>query len=42
MAMLYHGKIIADGTPEEFRNHSDPVVSQFIHGNPEGPLTQDE
>jgi phospholipid/cholesterol/gamma-HCH transport system ATP-binding protein len=41
MAMLYDGRIIADGTPDEFRTHSDPIVSQFIHGNPEGPLTEE-
>ncbi len=39
MAMLYNGKIIADGSPEEFRHSQDPVVSQFIHGDAEGPLT---
>jgi phospholipid/cholesterol/gamma-HCH transport system ATP-binding protein len=41
MAMLNDGVIIAEGTPEDFRNSTDPVVSQFIHGDPEGPLTAD-
>jgi len=39
MAMLHDGKIIAEGTPSDFQNSSDPIVSQFIHGNPVGPLT---
>lgn len=39
LAMLYEGRIVADGTPEEFRDHPHPVVAQFISGDPEGPLT---
>ena len=38
MAMLYQGKIHAEGTPEEFKEHCDPVVLQFITGNTEGPI----
>lgn len=38
MAMLYEGKIIAQGTPEEFRQSPNPVVQQFIHGRIEGPM----
>jgi phospholipid/cholesterol/gamma-HCH transport system ATP-binding protein len=30
--MLHHGKIIADGDADYIRNHSDPVVQQFIKG----------
>ena len=30
--MLYDGKIIADGDADHIRNHSHPVVQQFIHG----------
>lgn len=40
MAMLHEGKIIADGDPEEFRNHPNPIVAQFVSGDPEGPLTE--
>jgi phospholipid/cholesterol/gamma-HCH transport system ATP-binding protein len=38
MAMLYQGKIHAEGTPEEFRDHPSPEVAQFISGESEGPL----
>jgi len=38
IAMLYHGKIIAQGTPDQIRDSSDEVVQQFIHGRPEGPI----
>jgi phospholipid/cholesterol/gamma-HCH transport system ATP-binding protein len=40
------GKIIATGTPEEMRAHSNPEVKQFINGEPDGPvplrLSQDD
>ncbi len=39
MAMLHEGRIHAEGTPEEFRHHPDPVISQFVKGEPAGPLT---
>jgi phospholipid/cholesterol/gamma-HCH transport system ATP-binding protein len=32
------GKIIAQGTPEEIRDHSNPEVQQFIRGEPDGPV----
>ena len=38
IAMLYEGRIIAKGTPEEIKNFPDPVVQQFIHGRAEGPI----
>ncbi|MGV3531930.1 MAG: ABC transporter ATP-binding protein [Chthoniobacteraceae bacterium] len=38
MAMLYEGVMHAEGTPEEFKNHPDPAVAQFIAGSTEGPL----
>lgn len=42
MIMLGAGKragtIIAQGTPEEVRNHPDPEVQQFIKGEPDGPV----
>jgi phospholipid/cholesterol/gamma-HCH transport system ATP-binding protein len=38
IAMLYQGKIIATGTPEEIRNTDNPVVKQFITGAAEGPI----
>jgi phospholipid/cholesterol/gamma-HCH transport system ATP-binding protein len=38
VAMLYDGRIIATGTPSEFKNAVDPIVRQFVHGALEGPL----
>jgi len=38
IAMLFGGKIIAAGTPEEFRSSDNPYVQQFIHGRAEGPI----
>ena len=32
------GTIIAQGTPDEIRNHPDPEVQQFIRGEPDGPV----
>jgi phospholipid/cholesterol/gamma-HCH transport system ATP-binding protein len=40
MAMLYQGKIIQDGTPEEFRRSRNPIVRQFVTGGTEGPITE--
>jgi phospholipid/cholesterol/gamma-HCH transport system ATP-binding protein len=41
MAMLHEGRILATGSPEEIRSSADPVVRQFVSGNPEGPLSQE-
>jgi phospholipid/cholesterol/gamma-HCH transport system ATP-binding protein len=38
VAMLYDGRVIATGTPDEFKNAADPIVRQFVHGALEGPL----
>jgi phospholipid/cholesterol/gamma-HCH transport system ATP-binding protein len=40
MTMLYQGKIIEDGTPDEFRNSTNPVVHQFVTGTTEGPMME--
>ncbi len=40
MTMLYQGKIIEDGTPDEFRNSTNPVVHQFVTGTTEGPIME--
>lgn len=40
IAMLYQGKIIAEGTPEEIQNTKHPVVHQFINGLAQGPITE--
>ena len=39
IAMLYKGKIIAVGTPQEMRDSADPVVHQFITGSARGPIS---
>jgi len=38
IAMLYKGRILLDGSPDDFRNSSNPVVRQFIAGEAEGPM----
>lgn len=40
IAMLYHGKIIAEGTAEEIQNSQHPIVHQFINGLAQGPITE--
>ncbi len=40
IAMLYQGRIIAQGTSEEIQNTSHPVVHQFINGLATGPITE--
>jgi phospholipid/cholesterol/gamma-HCH transport system ATP-binding protein len=42
IAMLFKGEIIAEDTPENFKNHPHPVVAQFISGDTDGPLLEDE
>ena len=40
LAMLYQGKIIAEGPPEEIQNTKDPIVHQFVNGLAHGPITE--
>ncbi|MCX5686263.1 MAG: ABC transporter ATP-binding protein [Candidatus Omnitrophica bacterium] len=40
IAMLYNGKIITVGTPDEIKNTKDPIVRQFITGAGKGPITE--
>lgn len=40
IAMLYNGKIIGTGTPDQIRNTTDPVIKQFITGSAKGPITE--
>ena len=35
---LSDGKIVAKGTPQEMQASTDPLVHQFIHGEPDGPV----
>jgi len=36
IAMIYEGKIIFVGTPEEVKNTDDPIVRQFVEGKAQG------
>jgi len=38
IAMLYQGKIIEVGTPEQVKNSPNLIVQQFIQGESEGPI----
>ena len=38
ISMLYKGKLIATGTPDEIRGSDNPFIQQFIHGRAEGPI----
>lgn len=40
IAMLYQGKIIEVGTPEEIKSSPNKIVQQFIRGEVVGPITQ--
>jgi phospholipid/cholesterol/gamma-HCH transport system ATP-binding protein len=36
--VLANGKVAAQGTPQEVMHSSDPLVDQFVHARPEGPV----
>jgi phospholipid/cholesterol/gamma-HCH transport system ATP-binding protein len=36
--VLANGRIAAQGTPDEVRHSTDPLVHQFVHALPEGPV----
>jgi phospholipid/cholesterol/gamma-HCH transport system ATP-binding protein len=42
IAMLYEGKIVQRGTPDEIKNTDNPIVKQFITGASKGPITEAE
>ena len=42
IAMLYNGKIVGVGTPDEIRNSKDPLIQQFVTGSSRGPITIEE
>jgi phospholipid/cholesterol/gamma-HCH transport system ATP-binding protein len=41
IAMLYNGKIIQTGTPDEIKNTKNGVVHQFVEGLSQGPIPVD-
>lgn len=36
--VLANGKVAAQGTPQQVRSSTDPLVHQFVHALPEGPV----
>jgi phospholipid/cholesterol/gamma-HCH transport system ATP-binding protein len=38
ICLLFGGRVAALGTLEEIRNSADPLVRQFINGEPDGPI----
>ncbi len=38
IAMLYQGKVLEVGTPDEIKNSKNDMVQQFINGNYDGPI----
>jgi len=40
IAMMYKGKIILEGNPQQIQETRDPVVHQFVNGLSKGPITE--
>jgi ABC-type transporter Mla maintaining outer membrane lipid asymmetry ATPase subunit MlaF len=40
VAMLHGGRILEEGEPDALRRSENPIVRQFVEGNPKGPLSQ--
>ncbi len=38
IVLVANGRIVAQGTPAEMRVSTDPLVKQFVHAEPEGPV----
>ncbi|MCX5686058.1 MAG: ABC transporter ATP-binding protein [Candidatus Omnitrophica bacterium] len=38
IAMLYEGRVLEVGTPDEIRKSKNPMVQQFISGSADGPI----
>ncbi|MDA8175259.1 MAG: ABC transporter ATP-binding protein [Nitrospiraceae bacterium] len=38
IAMLFEGRIVLEGTPDEIKNTSNDLVKQFITGSAQGPI----
>ena len=38
IVILYLGKVLVQGTPQEIKSSPDPLVQQFITGSPDGPI----
>ncbi len=42
ISMLYRGKVVFTGTPEQVQSTDNPVVRQFVEGRSDGPITEDD
>ncbi|RLJ01045.1 MAG: ABC transporter ATP-binding protein [Candidatus Aenigmatarchaeota archaeon] len=42
IAMLYEGRIIEVGSPEQIKESTNPIVRQFVRGETKGPITDGE
>jgi phospholipid/cholesterol/gamma-HCH transport system ATP-binding protein len=42
MGLLFRSGLVAFGPAHEMLSSSDPVISQFLQGSPEGPIGMDE
>lgn len=42
VAMIYDGRIIASGRPEEIKGLDDPVINQFLQGEAQGPMVLED
>lgn len=38
MAMLHRGKIVEEGSPEQLKQSTNPIVAQFLSGSTKGPI----
>ncbi|MFN4217497.1 MAG: ABC transporter ATP-binding protein [Brevinematales bacterium] len=41
IGMLYKGKLLFEGTPEELAKTTNPYVKQFVEGRSQGPITEE-
>jgi phospholipid/cholesterol/gamma-HCH transport system ATP-binding protein len=39
--VIANGGIVFDGTPERLQASADPLLRQFLHGEPDGPIAFD-
>ena len=39
VAMVHNGRIIWNGPKDKMEDTGNPVLDQFVHGHPEGPMT---
>ncbi|RBC17291.1 ABC transporter ATP-binding protein, partial [Xanthomonas oryzae pv. oryzae] len=39
--VIANGGIVFAGTPEQLQDSADPLVQQFLHGQPDGPIAFD-